>query len=87
MYKVKILRSASKQLSKLDRQTQRVIKHWITKNLVGCVDPRIHGKELKENLKGIWCYRVSDYRLFARFNDGELIIFIFEIEHRSKVYK
>ena len=65
MYKVEFTESAVKQLKKLDKQTVRVIKNWVIKNLVNTPDPRLHGKALKGNLKGIWRYRVGDYRLFA----------------------
>lgn len=87
MYKVEFTKTAIKELSKLDKQTQRIVKHWVTKNLIGSTNPRIHGKELKGKLKGIWRYRVGDYRLFARFEDKKLIIFIFNIEHRRSIYK
>ena len=61
MYKVEFTESAVKQLKKLDKQTVRVIKNWVIKNLVNTPDPRLHGKALKGNLKGIWRYRVGDY--------------------------
>ena len=47
----------------------------------------MHGKALKGNLAGIWRYRVGDYRLFADIHDNVVTIEIFEIAHRSKIYK
>jgi len=87
MYKVEFSESALKNLKKLDRQTVRVIKNWVIKNLVDCDDPRQHGKPLKGNLAGIWRYRVGDYRLFANIHENIVTIEIFEVEHRSKIYK
>ena len=87
MYKVEILESVYKKLSKMDKQTVRVIKNWIIKNLVNIEDPRTKGKALKGNLKGIWRYRVGDYRLFARIKDDKTIIFIIDLGHRKEVYK
>ncbi|GAB6385077.1 hypothetical protein DAT1711_12340 [Enterococcus cecorum] len=55
--------------------------------LVSTLNPRPHGKPLKGNLKGIWRYRVSEYRLLAEIEDDVVTIIIFEIEHRRKVYK
>ena len=40
MYKVEFTESAVKQLKKLDKQTVRVIKNWVIKNLVNTPDPR-----------------------------------------------
>ncbi|MDU1415405.1 MAG: type II toxin-antitoxin system RelE/ParE family toxin [Veillonella sp.] len=63
------------------------MKNWVVKNLVDCVDPRMHGKPLKGNLKGVWRYRVGDYRLFADIQDDKLVIFLFEVAHRKEIYK
>ena len=87
MYKVRFSDSALKQMEKLDKQTLRVIKNWIVKNLVDTDDPRRHGRSLKGNLVGVWRCRVGDYRLFADIKDNVLTIFIFEVGHRREVYK
>ena len=87
MYKVEFSESALKALKKLDKQTARVIKNWVIKHLVDCDGPRVHGKALKGNLVGIWRYRVGDYRLFADIHDNIVTVEIFEVEHRSKIYK
>lgn len=86
MYKVEFSESAVKQLKKLDKQTIRVIKNWVIKNLVNTTDPRLHDKALKGNLKGIWRYRVGDYRLFATIKEDIITIYIFEIGHRREIY-
>ncbi len=87
MYKVEFTESAVKQLKKLDKQTTRVIKNWVIKNLVNTTDPRLHGKALKGNLNGIWRYRVGDYRLLATIKKDIITIYIFEIGHRREIYK
>ena len=87
MFRVKFSEHVVKELKKLDKPTLRVIKNWVIKNLVDTTDPRLHGKPLTGNLKGVWRYRVGDYRLFAETHDNELIIFLFEIAHRREVYK
>lgn len=87
MCQVKFSESAVKELKKLDKTTARIIKNWILKNLVDTPDPRQCGKALTGNLKGIWRYRVGDYRLFAEIEDNILTILIFEVIHRSKAYK
>ena len=87
MYRVEFSESAVKQLKKLDKQTQRIIKNWVVKNLVDTSDPRLHGKALTGNLKGIWRYRIGDYRMFAEIKDNVLLIFIFEVAHRREEYK
>lgn len=87
MYRVEFTESALKQLRKLDKQTLRVIKNWVIKNLVDTADPRVHGKALTGNLKGVWRYRVGDYRLFADIDDKVVTIEIFEVAHRREIYR
>ncbi|MDO5650058.1 MAG: type II toxin-antitoxin system RelE/ParE family toxin [Gallicola sp.] len=82
MYHVKISEGAINQLRKLDPSVRWIVQNWILKNLSDTSDPRVHGKALTGNLKGIWRYRVGDYRLFAEIIDQELLIFIFEFAHR-----
>ena len=86
-YQVRFTESAVRELKKLDRQTVRVIKNWVVKNLVDWPDPRAHGKMLTGDLKGVWRYRVGDYRLFAEIRDDVVTIFVFEVAHRSEVYR
>ncbi len=86
-YRVKFSESAVKQIKKLDQQTAKLIKNWILKNLVDTDNPRLHGKALTGKLRGVWSYRVGDYRLFAEFTDDVMVILIFEVGHRREVYK
>ena len=75
-----------KEFKKLDRYTQRMIKAWIEKNLVGCTDPRIHGKWLTANRSGQWRYRIGDYRLICAIEDSRLVILALSVGHRSEIY-
>lgn len=85
-WQVRFSESALKELKKLDKQTARVIRNWVVKNLVDCSDPRLHGKALTGSLKGIWRYRVGDYMLFADIRDNVVTVFIFEVAHRSEIF-
>lgn len=42
----------NQEFRKLDHYTQRMLKAWIEKHLVGCEDPRAKGKGLTANLAG-----------------------------------
>lgn len=85
-YTVDYRPEALKTLRKLDPNVSKMILKWIDKNLVDCENPDIHGKALKGNLKGIWRYRVDDYRVFAHIQDNVLLILIIDVEHRSTAY-
>lgn len=86
-YKVELTRKAEKQLDKLDKPVRQNIITWIKKNLWNTTNPRQHGKGLTGDRSGEWRYRVENYRLLATIHDDIVTIELFQIEHRSKVYK
>ncbi|NMW64918.1 type II toxin-antitoxin system RelE/ParE family toxin [Mobiluncus mulieris] len=75
-----------KSFKKLDRQTQRIIKSWIEKNLMNCENPRLFGKALRANRSGQWRYRVGDYRILAEICDQEIVLILVDVRHRSRIY-
>ena len=85
-YEVTTTARFDREFKKLDRYTQRMIKSWIDKNLVGCSDPRRHGKGLTANRSGQWRYRIGDYRLICEIIDDELVILALSVGHRREVY-
>jgi mRNA interferase RelE/StbE len=84
-YAVETTALFDREFKKLDKYTQRMIKSWICNNLVGCEDPRVHGKALSSNRKGQWRYRIGDYRLICDIQDEKLVILALCIGHRRDV--
>ena len=87
MYKVEFSIDSANYIRKMDNSTRATLLKWINKNLVNCEDPRVHGKSLTGNKKGIWRYRVGNYRILCDIQDEILTILVLEIGHRSKIYK
>jgi len=85
-YEISTTEKFDKALKKLDRQTQRIIKAWIEKNLINCENPRIHGKALIANRSGQWRYRVGDYRILAEIHDNKLVLILIDVGHRKDIY-
>lgn len=85
-YKVDYTEKAVKQLKKLDKHTRSLIYAWIDKNLVGCENPRIHGKGLVENKSGQWRYRIGDYRIICEIHEEKIVILVLEVGHRKNIY-
>ena len=76
-----------KVFRKLDPTVQKLVAKWIKKNLENTTNPRIHGKALKGDKKGLWRYRIGDYRLIVDIEDSQLIVLILTFGHRSSIYK
>jgi mRNA interferase RelE/StbE len=83
---VSISKRAQKDISKLDAQSKLKLNRFIIQELPYFENPRINGKALQGNLKGLWRYRVGDYRLICQIQDGELTILVVQIGHRKEIY-
>jgi mRNA interferase RelE/StbE len=77
---------ALKTLAKLDIKIARRIDVW-AKRMSQQENPRVVGVALQgKKYKGLWRYRVGDYRLICQITDTEFIILVLEIGHRSSIY-
>ena len=85
-YRVEYLSQVVKTLEKMNKYTKKILVEWIEKNLVGCENPRVHGKPLSANRAGQWRYRVGDYRIIVKIEDDKLVILVIAIGHRKEVY-
>ena len=75
-----------KGLAKLDRPTRDRIQDYMD-DVARLRNPRSRGKALTANLAGLWRYRVGDYRIVCDIEDGELVVLVVDVAHRSRVYK
>lgn len=78
---------ALKQLNKIDKQAAKRIIRYLDDRIVGDEDPRRFGKELKGELKGIWLYRIDEYRVLCDIQDGIYIVLVVRVDHRKNLYE
>lgn len=76
---------ARKELRKLDKQTQKKILSYIKEKTIN--NPRDFGKALSYDKKGLWRYRVGDYRIICSINDNNITILVLAVGHRKNTYK
>lgn len=76
-----------KQVKRLDKTNQRQITDYLLKNVNGSDDPRAFGKALTGNLKGLWHYRIGDYRVICNIQDQKCIVLALETAHRKDIYR
>lgn len=78
--------SAFKELSKLDKNIQEKIFKYFEKLSNNDLTPRAYGLQLQGKHKGLWRYRVSDYRIICEIQDNKLIILVLGVGHRKEIY-
>ena len=73
-------------LKKLDGSAVKLILKYI-KKLESSEDPKAYGKELSGDMVGLYRFRVSDYRIVAKFVKDTFIIQGLGVGHRKNIYK
>ncbi len=86
-WRIEITRTATKQITKLDRTVQKLIQRFLRERLSGADNPRQWGRALQGEKRGLWRYRVGDYRLICDIQDDKITILVLELGHRKDVYR
>lgn len=86
-WRIEITRTAEKQILKLARSAQRSIQRFLRERLTPADDPRQWGKALQGEKRGLWRYRVGDYRLICDIQDEKVTVLLLEVGHRKDVYR
>ena len=86
-WSIEIKKKALNELSKISKNDRVKIGIFLNETLENLDNPRQYGKALEGKCKGLWRYRVGNYRIICDIRDNELVIIAVEIGHRSIVYK
>jgi mRNA interferase RelE/StbE len=74
-----------KDLKAIDRAMQREILDYMDDRIATDKDPRF-GKSLRHELRGLWRYRVRDYRIICDIREQTFVVFVLTVKHRSTAY-
>lgn len=86
-WKIEFDAGVEKDLKKLGHTAQKKILTYIKEKIMPSENPRLLGKPLSGKLSDIWRYRVGDYRLLAKIEDGDFVILVIHVGHRKDVYR
>lgn len=84
---IEYTRTATSQLSKLDRQIAKRILDHLESKIAYLENPRTRGKALSGPLGDLWRYRMGDYRVICEIQDDVIRILVVEVGHRKNIYK
>jgi mRNA interferase RelE/StbE len=85
-WRVEFDRDAARDLRKLDVPGQRRILRYLRERIATDEDPRRFGHALTGDLKGLWRYRVRDYRIVASIADERFVVLVVTVGHRREIY-
>ncbi len=76
-----------KDLEKLDYQVQAKVTHFLRRVSAGEIPDHFQRKALQGKHKGLFRYRVGDYRIIVKPDNFLRVILVLEIAHRREVYR
>lgn len=77
---------ALKELRKLSDTAQNKTLKYLRSRIATEEDPRRFGKALVGSMKGLWKYRVDDYRIVCRIEEDHLTVLIVKVGQRRNIY-
>ena len=86
-YRLVVSDKVKKQLKKMDKHVRLMLAKDMKKHLDGVENPRQMGKALTGQFKGLWRYRIGNYRVICDIIDDDLVILAIEVGHRKDIYK
>jgi mRNA interferase RelE/StbE len=86
VWRVEFDRDAARDLRKLGEPARSTILRYLRERIAATEDPRRFGKALLGDLKGLWRYRVGDYRIVAKIEDRRLLVLVVTVGNRRDVY-
>ena len=87
VWRVEFHRAAVRDLRKLDADGQRRVLRYLRERIASSNDPRRFGHALTGDRKGLWRYRVRDYRIVASIEDDRFVVLVVTVGHRRQVYR
>jgi len=87
VWRVEFQSAAVRDLRKLGVDGERRVLRYLRERIAGSEDPRRLGHALTGDRKGLWRYRVGDYRIIAAIEDDRFVVLVVTVGHRREVYR
>jgi len=84
-YDVRVHPQVKDDLSSLDPPIRDRIKTRINNRLIK--KPKYFGEPLRGTLKGLWKFRVGDYRVVYRIEAEDDVVSLLAVSHRKNAYQ
>jgi mRNA interferase RelE/StbE len=87
VWRVEFHSAAVRDLRKLGTDAEARVLRYLRERIAGSQDPRRFGHALTGDRKGLWRYRVSDYRIVAAIENDRFVVLVVTVGHRREVYR
>ena len=87
VWRVEFDRPAVRDLRKLGADAEGQVLRYLRERIAGSNNPRRLGHALTGDRKGLWRYRIGDYRIVAAIEDDRFVVLVVAVGHRREVYR
>ncbi|MBF0605397.1 MAG: type II toxin-antitoxin system RelE/ParE family toxin [Nitrospirae bacterium] len=74
-------------MRRMDKPIRHRILDYLKQRIAPSENPRQWGKPLRGDKRGLWRYRVGDYRILCQLIDDRLTVLVVDVGHRGRVYE
>jgi mRNA interferase RelE/StbE len=87
IWRVEFTDEAERDLRELAPLDRNLILKFLQERIERDDDPRRIGEALKGPRRGLWRYRVGDFRVLAEIVDRRVTVVVIEIGNRREIYR
>jgi mRNA interferase RelE/StbE len=87
VWRVEFHPAAVRDLRKLGAEDKSRVLRYLRQRITGSANPRRFGHPLTGDRKGLWRYRLGDYRIVAAIEDDRFVVLVVTVGHRREVYR
>lgn len=87
MWRTEYTDVAERALLKLDKPVRERILAFFRERAEKLEDPKVVAEPLVGELRGLWRFRVGDYRIICDIRHEVLLILVLQVGHRKEVYR
>jgi mRNA interferase RelE/StbE len=85
---IELSEAARKSLRAMDRTNSVRVMRFLLQRVATSDNPHLLGTALQgQRYKGIWRYRVGDYRILCEIKNEIVTVFVVEVGHRRDIYR
>ena len=85
-WKVSISPKAERDILKLPKKEREKVAVFLRRLVDDFPHPRLTGARLVGLHRGLWRYRLGDYRIICDLFDDRLVVRVVAVAHRKEVY-
>jgi len=87
MWRVEYSDLAAANILRLNKPERERILKFFRERVPNHPDPKQLAETLSGPLRGLWRFRVGNYRAICDIQEGKLVVLVLEVGHRGDVYR